>query len=199
MPKGNLNALSGLLGAAHCRAVGRPLYAEIEPAVRPERVDHVWLMLDAGDPGGEPPSLSPAPVLKLAINTTSLRNRVAGFDPRIRVGIHRETYADLPAVGVFPHPGLDYAQYELEHNVFYEHFEHHAMEALLIDKIREAILVEVWGQLYTRSAVGIHQIHSRRASCAVPEDLIGKDGAIKFYYAEGSRCEMLLFKFCGQP
>jgi hypothetical protein len=37
-----------------------------------------------------------------------------------------------------------------------------------------------------------------RASCSVARDLIGRDGAIRFYFPEGT-AEMLLFKYCGQP
>jgi hypothetical protein len=37
-----------------------------------------------------------------------------------------------------------------------------------------------------------------RASCSVPRDLQGRDGAIRFYYAD-ARAELLLFKYCGQP
>jgi hypothetical protein len=169
--------------------VGRPLFGEIEPEMNPLKVDHVWLMMDIGE-------VLP---LKLAINTLSIRNREAGFDPRVRVGLHRETYQELPEVGVYPHPGLDYGQYELTHNVFYEHYDQRTMENLLIDKIGSAILVEVWGELYASRSVGIHQIHCRRASCGVPIDLLGEDGALKFYFGTENSSEMLLFKFCGQP
>jgi len=173
----------------HCRAVGLPLFGEIEPHHNPLKVDHVWLTLDAGL--GQP--------LKLAINTISIRNRDAGFDSRIRVGIHTEPFGSLPQIGLFPHPGLDYSFFESTHNVFYEHYEHHALENLLVEKIGTAILVEVWGELYSQRTIGIHQIHCRRASCAVPEDLQGRDGALKFYFAKNNLCETLLFKFCGQP
>jgi hypothetical protein len=59
--------------------------------------------------------------------------------------------------------------------------------------------VEAWGDFYFRAHIGVHQIHSRRASNAVPRDLIGRDGAIQFYYREPRVREMLLFKFAGQP
>ena len=36
-----------------------------------------------------------------------------------------------------------------------------------------------------------------RASCSVPRDLIGRDGAIRFYFDDG-HAELLLFKYCGQ-
>lgn len=173
-----------------CRAVGVPLFGEIEPNANPLRVDHVWLMIDAGM----------SRPLKLAINTTSIRNRDAGFDPRVRVGLIRETYGNLPERGIFPHPGLDYSFLESTHNIFYEHFEHHHLEGFLIQKIEGAILVEVWGELYSRPRNwGVHQIHCRRASSGVPEDLLGRDGALKFFYRRDNACETFLFKFCGQP
>jgi hypothetical protein len=37
-----------------------------------------------------------------------------------------------------------------------------------------------------------------RASCSVARDLIGRDGAIRFYFGDG-KAETLLFKYCGQP
>jgi hypothetical protein len=37
-----------------------------------------------------------------------------------------------------------------------------------------------------------------RASCSVLRDFVGRDGAIRFYFAEDSRAELLLFKYCGQ-
>lgn len=43
------------------------------------------------------------------------------------------------------------------------------------------------------------KIHSRRASCAVPGDLRGRDGALRFYFESGQATELFLFKFCGQP
>ena len=46
---------------------------------------------------------------------------------------------------------------------------------------------------------GIHQLHSRRGSHAVPKDHLGRDGAVQFYFAESQRSELLLFKFAGQP
>jgi hypothetical protein len=44
----------------------------------------------------------------------------------------------------------------------------------------------------------LHQIHSRRASSAVPEDLRGRDGAVRFYFDEDQRSELALLKFSGQ-
>ena len=73
-----------------------------------------------------------------------------------------------------------------------------ASAALLIARTRAAVRIEVWGELYRRGHLGLHQIHSRRASCAVSTDLIGHDGALRFYLPEG-KAEMFLFKYCGQP
>ena len=58
---------------------------------------------------------------------------------------------------------------------------------------------QAWGDLYIREHPGIHQVHSRRASCAVPRDIVGRDGALRFYFGRDTVCETLLFKFCGQP
>ena len=35
-----------------------------------------------------------------------------------------------------------------------------------MEKMKRAVRAEVWGELYAREHLGIHQIHSRRASCA---------------------------------
>ena len=72
---------------------------------------------------------------------------------------------------------------------------------MLVEKAESAVRIEIWGELYARKKMGLHQIHSRRASCAVPEDKVGSDGALKFFFeADPDRfAELLLFKFCGQP
>jgi hypothetical protein len=149
----------------------------------------VWIDLDCGRVGR----------VRGSVNTFSRRNDLAGFDPRIRVGILRSTWETLPDVGVFPSPGLDYAIIESEANVFYETPGKAALERMLVDRARMAVRVEIWGQLYARRKMGLHQIHSRRASCAVPEDLVGHDGALKFYFTRDRVAELVLFKFCGQP
>jgi hypothetical protein len=59
-------------------------------------------------------------------------------------------------------------------------------------------LIEAWGVPYHRAQPGLHQIHSRRASNAVAEDLRGRDGAVRFYFDEDQRVELALLKFAGQ-
>ena len=161
----------------------------MEYSADPERTDHVQLIL----------ALDDTVELRAALNTISRRNRDAGFDPRIRAGVVYSVWEVLPESGVFECDGLDYAQIERTVNVFYEYHDQKEMESLLIDKSGRAILAEVWGDIYARKHMGIHQIHSRRASCAVAGEISGRDGALKFYYAEENACELLLFKFCGQP
>jgi hypothetical protein len=169
--------------------VGTPADVQVEYHPDEQRVDHVWIML----------ALPGADRFRVALNTISRRNRDAGFDERIRVGVITSSYEQLPQPGIFDCDGLDYAVLEKQHNIFYEHHDKAAMQQLLTSKGRSAARVQVWGELYARNHAGIHEIHSRRTSCAVAEDIVGHDGAMKFFYAHDKRAEMLLFKFCGQP
>jgi len=73
-----------------------------------------------------------------------------------------------------------------------------AIVIYLAEKTGRAIFIEAWGEFYLRNHLGIHQIHSRRASCSVLKDEIGRDGAIRFYFGNDATAEMLLFKYCGQ-
>ena len=135
--------------------------------------------------------------LRIALSTHSRQNAAAGFDARIRVAVIAADTRELPAAGLFPSNGLDYAALEAATPVTYLEYERPALEALLADKTRRAIFIEAWGELYVRNHLGIHQVHSRRASCSVLTNYVGRDGAIRFYFADGST-EMLLFKYCGQ-
>lgn len=171
------------------RVVGRPVHVQIEFNEDELRIDHVWITLEVVQWG---------PV-RAAINTLSHLNRIAGFDERVRLGIVRENYETLPVSGIFPCKRFDYAEIEKTANVFYEHLSRPEMERFLIDRGSRAVLAEVWGDIYTLNHLGVHQVHSRRASCAVPHDFVGRDGALKFYFEPEKTCELLLFKFCGQP
>ena len=156
--------------------------------MRPENTDHVFVTLDAG--------LS-LPVI-LSLNTLSFRNRVAGHDPRIRLAALRWRWTRLPSRGLYPLEFFDYDTVELLENVEFRVFERVALEEYFALRCANCRLVEAWGVPYHRAQPGLHQIHSRRASCAVPEDLRGRDGAVRFYFDEDQRSELALLKFCGQ-
>lgn len=165
------------------------MFAEVEYSPDPHRIDHVHITL----------SIDHAAKLRAALNTISRRNRDADFESRIRVGVLRAIYEQLPEPGIYECDAFDYAEIESRENIFYEYHDQQEMESMLIEKAGRAIMVEVWGDIYAHRQVGIHQIHSRRTSCAVAEDIVGRDGAVNFYYAEEKTSELLLFKFCGQP
>ena len=116
----------------------------------------------------------------------------------MRVGRIPSTWRELPAAGLFKSDGLDYQAMEAASPLVYLEYERPALELLLSGNAQRAVFIEAWGELYVRTHVGIHQVHGMRASCSVARDLIGRDGAIRFYFPDSS-AEMLLFKYCGQP
>ncbi|MGB8167334.1 MAG: hypothetical protein WCF18_07560 [Chthoniobacteraceae bacterium] len=169
--------------------VGVPYAVQIEESPDPTRLDHVWLTLE----------VPPFGRLRVAINTLSKLNRDGGFDSRVRVGIMRSTYAEKPNTGLEEFPGFDYAKMEAREKVTYDFYEHETLSEMLVAKAKTAVRAEVWGELYAREHIGLHQIHCRRASSAVKQDLKNRDGALKLYYPEENVAELFLFKFCGQP
>ena len=171
----------------HVRGV--PYTVTHETAENPEDADHIHLALE----------VPPYGRIRAAVNTFSRLNRDAGFDPRIRVGIVSESYEKKPEPGLEELPGQDYAQLEAILPITYEYYDREPLAELLMEKMKRAIRAEVWGELYARDHLGIHQIHSRRASHAVPTDLRNRDGALQLHYVEANLSELLLFKFCGQP
>ena len=168
---------------------GTPISFAAEIDRLPANIDHFWITLGFGS--GQP--------IRVSLSTHSRQNAAAGFDPRIRLGLVASTWSELPSAGLEKSPGLDYRVIEQESSVTYAEVARPALELLLADKAKRAVFVEAWGDLYIRTHVGIHNVHSMRASCSVPRDLIARDGAIRFYFTEESRCELLLFKYCGQP
>jgi hypothetical protein len=150
-------------------------------------IDHFWITI--GIETGQP--------IRIALSTHSRQNAAAGFDARMRVGVIASTWTELPATGLFHSPGLDYHSLEAASPVIYIEHERPALELLLTDKAKRAVFIEAWGELYIRTHIGIHQVHSMRASCSVARDLTGRDGAISFYFPDQT-AEMLLFKYCGQ-
>lgn len=168
---------------------GVPYSVEQEVADDPEKVDHVWLTLE----------VPPFGRVRAAVNTTSRLCRDGGADARIRVGIVLTPYDEKPAPGLLEDPGQDYRKIEAAFSVKYDEYDSAKLMELLMERGKKAVRVEVWGDLYAKEHLGVHQIHSRRASTAVPTDLRNRDGALKLYYAEPNVAELFLFKFHGQP
>ncbi len=161
---------------------------EIENSQREENIDHVYATVDAG---------LQKPVI-LSLNTLSFRNRVAGHDPRIRLGTLRWRWTHLPARGLYPLEFFDYESVELIENVEYRVVERTAMEEFFALRCANCRRIEAWGVPYHRAQPGLHQIHSRRASSGVATDLRGHDGAVRFYFDEDQHSELVLLKFAGQ-
>lgn len=171
------------------RVVGDDLRGQMEDARDPARNDHVWISLDAGI--GER--------LTVSVSVWSIRNADAGFDARVRMGMIRDHWDTLPPRGVSDWPRFDYAAWEAEHNIFYEFYDRDELGRQLLEMTVRARLLEVWGAPYRRNQSGVHQVHSRRASCAIPADLVGRDGALRFYFDEERERRLIFLKFCGQP
>jgi hypothetical protein len=186
-PRGQHRPLQAQHGAI-VRAAGEPVAFAAEIDKVAANIDHFWITIRMGDLGP----------LRIALSTHSRQNAAAGFDPRLRVGIIASTWEGLPAAGMVESPGLDYARIEAQTPVKFVEYERPALESLLTEKTRRALFIEAWGELYVRTHLGLHQVHSRRASCSVLSDYVGRDGAIRFYFPDGT-AEMLLFKYCGQP
>lgn len=170
------------------RVAGSVAEFRIENSVREENVDHVYVTVDAG---------LREPVI-LSLNTLSFRNRVAGHDPRIRLGTLRWRWSHLPARGLYPLEFFDYETVELIESVEYRVLERAAMEEYFALHCANCRRIEAWGAPYHRAQPGLHQIHSRRASAGVVTDLRGRDGAVRFYFDEDQRVELALLKFAGQ-
>lgn len=155
---------------------------------RNRELDHVWISMD--------PGLSVR--VMVSVNTFSIRNAAAGFDPRVRLGLMRGTWDRLPERGINECHRFSYEEIPGIGAVDFLPMERVFLESMILDRVHQAILLEAWGTPYHREISGIHQIHSRRGSCAVPESIEGRDGALTFYFREEQRMETLLFKFCGQ-
>jgi len=169
-------------------AVGDLLKSSSESTARKSFHDHVWITMDTG--------LSVR--VLVAVNSYSVRNGQAGFDPRIRVGIQSGVWEQLPERGINECHRFSYDELSGIESVDFLPIERGELEKMLSAKVHQAFLMEVWGTPYHREIPGIHQIHSRKGSCATPESLEGSDGALRLYFREGKRLETFLFKFCGQ-
>lgn len=168
--------------------VGDDLKTRIEDHDHASSPDHLWISADPGFSFR----------ITISVNTWSRRNAEAGFDPRVRMGVLRGSWDRLPERGISECHRFAYEELPGHGEVDYRPLERVVLEQFLAGYAQQARMIEVWGAPYWRDAPGIHQIHSRRASCAVAESREGCDGALRFYFREGNRMETLLFKFCGQ-
>jgi hypothetical protein len=168
---------------------GVPYTVEVEVCDDPEKLDHIWMTLEVPTYGR----------IRAALNTTSRIGREAGLDARIFVGTLTNTWTDKPETGLVECDGQSYTKVEAAAEVSYKAYEREELTELLLPKMKAAVRAEVWGDLYARDHLGIHQIHSRRASAAVPNDIRNRDGALKLYYSQDNLAELFLFKFAGQP
>lgn len=170
------------------RVAGTPIGYTIEQNADAQRIDHLSILVRAGGFG----------TVEIALNTFSLRSFNAGFDGRVRVAVVSSNWSALPPAGVSRSGGLDYSTLEANNRIVYRELERPVLESLLVEKLDRALLFEGWGEFYKRVHPGIHQVHSRRASCTVSADYRERDGAIRFYFEKHAVAELLLFKFCGQ-
>jgi hypothetical protein len=171
----------------YVRLVGIPYHIRVEPHPDETLVDHVWYDVQ----------IPPCGPVRLTINTSSRLNGRMGFDPRVRMATIPSVYDIRPEPMIAVEPPHDYRDFEVEHDVQYILYDHDPLEALLVAKGQRAVRIEAWGELYIRNHLGVHQLHSRRASSAMPTDIFGRDGAVKLYYPDMT-AEMLLIKFSGQ-
>jgi hypothetical protein len=155
----------------------------------PRKIDHVWIAVRAGGDG----------LLQIALNTRSRQSADAGYDPRIWVGMATSTWKELPPAGASAAEPFDYARIEGARPIDFIPYHRPPLEQLLLEKATAACFTRAWGEFFVRAHLGIHQVHSRRASLAHPMDHQSKDGALEFYFNEERLCELLLFKFAGQP
>ena len=161
----------------------------VETDEDPRKVDHVWIQVRAGEFGR----------VQISLSTVSRQSRAAGFDPRVFVATITTQSPELPAAGVRRAAPFDYELLKSAEPLEFVPLERTAMEQLLVEKARRAVMVEGIGEFYVRAHIGVHQIHSRRSSFAVPRDVVGRDGLVRFYFRQPDVCEMLLVKFAGQP
>lgn len=170
----------------HVRGV--PYVVAVDTSTDPADQDEISLTLE----------VPPFGRLRASINTSSRASREAGFDPRIIIAILRSTYTEKPATGLEECAGQDYATIEATRQIIYEPFEREELNELLVKKLKAAIRVELWGELYAKDQLGVHQIHSRRPSSAVSTGYKNRDGALQLYYPADNLSELILFKFAGQ-
>ena len=169
------------------RVAGTPVRFEVERHSDQKKIDHVWLHVKAGDHGP----------IRISLNTWSLKSFESGYDPRIRVSFVTSRWRKLPALGIFPSNGLDYADIPTTNSDGFFEYERLALEQLIASNFERAAVVEAWGEVYLRGHRGIHQVHSRRASSVIATDHVGRDGAVRFYSRKAGRPNCCFSNFSG--
>lgn len=160
---------------------------DLEKTPREENIDHVYLTVEAG---------LQSPVT-LSLNTLSLRSRLAGHDPRIRLGVLGWRWRHLPARRLYPLEFFDDDTVGLIEDIEYRILERTALEEYFALRCTNCRRIEAWGIPQHRPEPGLHQIHSRRRSAGVPTELRGQDGAVRFYFDADQQVELALLKFSG--
>ncbi len=171
------------------RVAGQPAAFAAEIDRDPKNIDHFWITIRTERDG---------PV-RISLSTYSRNNANAGYDPRMCLAIVRSAGSELPEAGLFNATPFAYEDVEAAEPVTFLEQERTDLERLLADRCKRATFIEAWGAFYQRGHLGIHQVHSRRASYSVRTDIKGRDGAIRFYFTSDFSIELLLFKFAGQP
>ena len=134
-------------GGKLIRVAGTPVRFEVERHSDQKKIDHVWLHVKAGDHGP----------IRISLNTWSLKSFESGYDPRIRVAIVTSRWRKLPALGIFPSNGLDYADIPTTNSDGFFEYERLALEQLIASNFERAAVVEAWGEVYLRGHRGIHK------------------------------------------
>lgn len=167
---------------------GVPYSAELKPAEEGGASDQVWITMEA-PPYGR---------VRAVINTVSRLNELAGLKSEVRLGLQTVPWEEKPETGLTEASTMSYSAVEATLPMEYQDYDSSALGEMLMARARSAVRMEVWGDLYASDHLGVRQIHSRRASPTVKEDIAGRDGALRLYYPD-NRSEIFLFKFHGQP
>jgi hypothetical protein len=167
---------------------GVPYSMELKPPAEGGTSDQVWITMEA-PPYGR---------VRAVINTVSRLNELAGVKPDVRLGLQTVPWEEKPETGLTEASTMSYGAVEATLPMEYTDCDPASLGTMLLERARSAVRMEVWGDLYASDHLGVRQIHSRRASATVKEDLSGRDGALRLYYPD-NRSEIFLFKFHGQP
>jgi len=170
---------------------GKIISAQPERARDDARVDHFWIQLDCG--------LEES--VQVSVNTLSARSAAVGVDSRLRLARLDLADDDPPQVGVGELDSCDYTDFESAGELDFGPCDREEVTRILVLSCRAASYLYAWGEPYRRAGpLGIHQIHSRRRSAAVENDVIGHDGGLRFYPSlnRSAKSTLVLFRFCGQ-